>query len=537
MSVRDDESLLRAYARSGDEAAFRELARRYGGLVYGACLRDLRRPELAEDAAQAVFLDLARKAGRIRIKTSLVPWLYTAARLASRNVLRADRRRPTVPIDETVPAPEVSSDDALFQALDALGAPEREAVILRFVQGLSLAEVGQAQGVSEDAARMRIQRALRRLRTEYVPSLAAPLGLAQRLATLPLPKATPLMTTPLLLASGGTVSIMATALVAGSALMRPSSSPSPSPSPGAISKPAPVLVAQAPGEPVVAKPTEKGAVPVIDRPFTLRYHYIERDLRSKAIRDRQADRYRRDLLKEVDADRMTPEQMEQSVAQMRNPRGSYERDLTVSFDGRTLYLEPGGGEAKYTEIFLVQGSRTFQFPQGESGRNPGVSDRYTLYVVPVPMVGPSLPHLPLVSGGKVLSPTGAPGQDGKPWYTPGRVEVKGGKVVRMVQYAPGEKRPYGITTFTDHRKVNGFAIASLAVYMESAPEGPTESHEFRLTSASDQPLAADRFVPESYLPEKTDFFVSSGMRGRTLPYERAKGPLDEQIQAFLKEWR
>lgn len=105
MSARDDATLLRLYAHSGDEAAFRELAHRYGGLVYAACLREVRRPELAEDAAQAVFLDLARKAGRIRLKTPLVPWLYKAASLASRNVLRAERRGPTVPIDGSTPRP------------------------------------------------------------------------------------------------------------------------------------------------------------------------------------------------------------------------------------------------------------------------------------------------------------------------------------------------------------------------------------------------------------------------------------------------
>lgn len=535
MPLRDDETLLRLYARSGDEAAFRELARRYGGLVYGACLKDVRRPELAEDAAQAVFLDLARKAGRIRIKTSLVPWLYSASSFASRNVLRAERRRPTVPIDETVPAPEIQPDDALFQALDALGAPEREAVILRFVQGLSLAEVGAAQGVTEDAARMRIQRALKRLRTEYVPSFAVPLALTQRLANLALPKPTPLMTTPLLFAVGGIAAISVTVAATAPSLLRSSAPSSPKTTPAVTN---PVLVSQISTKPGAETPAAKGgAVPMLDRPFTLRYHYLERDLRSKAMRDQQADRTRRDLTPEVDADRMTPEQMEESIAYMRRPRAIYERDITLSFDGRTLYLECAGNALAQHEVFLVQGARTFQFPQNSPRRSPSVSDRYSLFVVPVPTVGPSLPYLPLVKGSQTLSATGAPGKDGKPWYNPGRVEVKGGKVTRIVQYAPGETRPYGITTLSGHRKINGFAIAGTAVYKESAPEGPTKTREFRLTSASDQPLPADRFVPESYLPEKTDFFVSSRMRGRDFPYDRAKGSLDAQIQTFLKEWR
>lgn len=205
MDSHDDETLLRRYAQERDEAAFRELALRYGALVYSACFREVRRSDWAEDATQAVFLALARKSGRLRVKTSLVPWLYATARLECRGLLRAERRRQgrEAPLNEEILAPAAASDDALFQALDALRASDREAVVLRFVQGLSLAEVGRTQGVSEDAARMRVQRALKRLRTEYVPVLTAPLGLVQRLATLTLPAPTPLMTAPVLLASGG----------------------------------------------------------------------------------------------------------------------------------------------------------------------------------------------------------------------------------------------------------------------------------------------------------------------------------------------
>lgn len=532
MRSRDDATLLGLYAREGDEAAFRELTLRYGALVYAACLKEVRRPELAEDAAQAVFLDLARKAGRVRVRTTLVPWLYAASRLAARNALRAERRRPTVPLDDSVVAPETVSDDALFQALDALSAPEREAVVLRFVQGLSLAEVGRAQGVSEDAARMRVQRALKRLRTEYVPALAAPLGLSEKLATLALPKPLPTMITPLVFATGGVAALAVTGAATVAYRRTP---PAALPPPQALSAPAkaPPAFVQAPeaAESAKADPVLK-SVPTIDKPFTLAYHLIERDLRTPTILDKEAEDYRRDAQRAVDADQMTPEQVEEAVERMRKPRSS-EWDITLSFDGRTLYAACQGGDAS---VFLVRGSTTYRFPQNELNTprpSPSVDDSYALWTFPLPPIGPSLPFVPLVVDGRTLVMKAVPEADGKPIRNRGRVEGKGGKVTRIVEFAPGRPKPYGITTLSDHRPINGFAVAGSVVYRERTQDGePTRTREFRLTSASDQALPADRFVPETYLPEKTMFMVNRRGTGRAFEYDPAKGPLEAQIGAF-----
>lgn len=530
MRSSNDEILLRLYARSGDEAAFRELARRYGGLVYAACLREVRRPDLAEDAAQAVFLDLARKAGRVRVGGSLVPWLYAASKHAGRNVLRAERRRPTVPLEDTLPAaPTDLPDDALFQALDALNSSDREAVVLRFVQGLSFAEVGQAQGVSEDAARMRVGRALKRLRTEYVPAFAPTAHLAARLATLPLPAPVTLMTTPLLLSALGGVAVLA-----GTTVLWPVIAFSISQRiPQNVSAPA-----TPPAPPLPPKFTDKEKTGVspsrpIDKPFTLTYHYAERDLRTQTMREAEAKETRKRLTPYVDQDKMTPEDLENSVASALRLGLAIERDVTLSFDGTTLYIDCQGGSEPAT--FLVRKDRTYEFPADASRkRHPGFHDSYWLFIIPLPMIGPSLPYVPLVRGdGRILVPNGAPGADGKPWYNPGRIETKAGKVMRIVQNAPGVKQPYGTTTFSDHRDVNGFAVAGSAVYREGSSKDPRKTRTFTLTSASDGPLPSDRFVPESYLPEKTDFGVTYQRRGSSFPYERVKGPLDDQIAAFI----
>jgi RNA polymerase sigma factor (sigma-70 family) len=75
-----DAELLGHFAARRDEAAFTELVRRHGGLVLGVCRRVLDDAHDAEDAFQATFLVLARKAGSIRKQTSVASWLFSVAR-------------------------------------------------------------------------------------------------------------------------------------------------------------------------------------------------------------------------------------------------------------------------------------------------------------------------------------------------------------------------------------------------------------------------------------------------------------------------
>jgi RNA polymerase sigma factor (sigma-70 family) len=190
MQTQTDAELLHEYARSGSEAAFAEIVRRYADFVYSAALRQTSDAELARDVAQVVFVDLARKARALHPNTLLIGWLCRAARLAAIDQLRRQHRRlhrerqamkladsPTeIPDDWSAVRP------VLDEALAELGEEDRNALLLRFFKNESLASVGVTLGVSEDAAQKRVSRALTKLREilvgRGVRTSAAALGVA-----------------------------------------------------------------------------------------------------------------------------------------------------------------------------------------------------------------------------------------------------------------------------------------------------------------------------------------------------------------------
>lgn len=190
-NVETDADLLQQFASNGSQAAFEEVVRRNVGLVYGSALRQLRGDShAAEDIAQTVFVLLSRKAGTIPPNSVAAAWLFTATRYAVSHHLRAQRRR----IDREQEAQtmnELNSEpvqDAYWARIKpelddlvaSLGSHERDAILLRFFQGRSLSEVGQQLGISADAARMRIERGLEKLRSTLskrgVSSSAAAIG-------------------------------------------------------------------------------------------------------------------------------------------------------------------------------------------------------------------------------------------------------------------------------------------------------------------------------------------------------------------------
>ncbi len=170
-----DAELLRQYIKEGSEAAFGELVRRYLGLVYSAAMRQAAGDRsLAEDATQAVFIILARQGPLLVGHESLAGWLHTCTRYTTLRVLRGARRRQARELKaaamEINEAPKTSWDEVrpiLDEAVGSLNPVDRQAVLLRFFQGRSHREVGAALGVTEDAARVRVDRALEKLRRNF----------------------------------------------------------------------------------------------------------------------------------------------------------------------------------------------------------------------------------------------------------------------------------------------------------------------------------------------------------------------------------
>ena len=171
----DDTELLRRYAEEGSEDALAQVVGRRVELVYGAAWRQVRgNGALAEEITQAVFTELARKAGRLARHPALVGWLHTATRFAAAKALRAEsrrraREREAFAMNEVLGANEGAVEweqlrPVIDDALGELKERERAAILLRYFEKKPLADVGAALALTETAARSCVDRALDKLR-------------------------------------------------------------------------------------------------------------------------------------------------------------------------------------------------------------------------------------------------------------------------------------------------------------------------------------------------------------------------------------
>ncbi|QJW97135.1 sigma-70 family RNA polymerase sigma factor [Frigoriglobus tundricola] len=162
-----DAELLRRFCRDRDETAFREILRRYEALVRGASRRLTRDHDAVDDAVQATFLALARKAHEIRHAEALPSWLYRVARSVT-------ARTPgivTVVAEPVAPAPspldQLSAREALAifdEELDRLPPAHRSAVLLCTVEGSTVEDAARRLGTTPGAVRGWLQRGRDRLR-------------------------------------------------------------------------------------------------------------------------------------------------------------------------------------------------------------------------------------------------------------------------------------------------------------------------------------------------------------------------------------
>jgi RNA polymerase sigma factor (sigma-70 family) len=173
--LRSDAELTRRHLL-GDASAFEALANRHAPMVYRACLRLLGDAHEAEDATQAVFVILARKASRFRKGGDLAAWLHGISRRVASEARRAGARRRRreeegAMLKAASSGGGISNQEraAALEALDrevgALPARERQAVVLRYLEGRSVEEAAAIAECPEGTLKWRASEGLNRLRS------------------------------------------------------------------------------------------------------------------------------------------------------------------------------------------------------------------------------------------------------------------------------------------------------------------------------------------------------------------------------------
>jgi RNA polymerase sigma factor (sigma-70 family) len=182
-----DGALLANFAGSQDEAAFAALVRRHGPMVQGVCRRVLRDVYAAQDAFQATFLLLARRAGTLADPERVGPWLYgvayrTAARARAAAARRRVRERRAPAANAPGPVEELGRRDlcgVLDEELSRLPPRYRDPVVLCYLEGHTNAEAARQLGCSRGTVATRLARARERLKRRLTGrGIGLPAGLA-----------------------------------------------------------------------------------------------------------------------------------------------------------------------------------------------------------------------------------------------------------------------------------------------------------------------------------------------------------------------
>src|SRR5262245_22517513 len=163
-----DQELLEHFVAAGDQSAFARLMQRHSGLVWSVCRRVLQREHDAEDAFQAVFLVLARKAATIRKREAVGSWLYGVAhRIAMRQRRSAARYHERLQHAAAATPPTPPPSEAAFRELQLTldeqvqHLPEKYRVpfVLCCLEGLSKGEAARELGWKEGTVASRVHQA------------------------------------------------------------------------------------------------------------------------------------------------------------------------------------------------------------------------------------------------------------------------------------------------------------------------------------------------------------------------------------------
>ncbi|RYD34587.1 MAG: sigma-70 family RNA polymerase sigma factor, partial [Verrucomicrobiaceae bacterium] len=173
-SAPSDPELLSQWLGQQREAAFHSLVERYANLVHATARRTCGDDAMASEVSQLTFITLARKARSLTTCASLGGWLHTTSVMHAKNLVRKSRReeRKRQLMQEAMETGPTHNSENIWkemrplldEALEALSAKDREALILRFYRSLSIREIATTLGIATDAAQKRVERATERLR-------------------------------------------------------------------------------------------------------------------------------------------------------------------------------------------------------------------------------------------------------------------------------------------------------------------------------------------------------------------------------------
>jgi len=187
----DDEATLIAQLRAGDEAAFEQVVRSYGGRLLAVARRIVNSEEDARDAVQDAFLNAFRSLDRFEGNAKLSTWLHRIVVNAALMKLRTRKRKPEQSIEGLLPSflddghheerfqswdepvdklmERAENRELVRRQIDALPEGYRTVLVLRDIEGLDTEETAKVLGLSVNATKIRLHRARQALRSMLAP--------------------------------------------------------------------------------------------------------------------------------------------------------------------------------------------------------------------------------------------------------------------------------------------------------------------------------------------------------------------------------
>lgn len=187
----DDEAALVAQLRAGDEAAYEQVVRSYGGRLLAVARRIVGSEEDARDVVQDAFLNAFRSFARFEGNAKLSTWLHRIVVNAALMKLRTRKRKPEQSIETLLPSflddghheerfqswdepvdkvmERAETRELVRQQIDTLPEGYRTVLVLRDIEGLDTEETAKVLGLSVNATKIRLHRARQALRTMLAP--------------------------------------------------------------------------------------------------------------------------------------------------------------------------------------------------------------------------------------------------------------------------------------------------------------------------------------------------------------------------------